>query len=583
MPAVWGTHSKRRYEYRCGKQECSRHDVAHALVRAVSTLVSRPWPSCCGLFLFAITAFAQPLDLIVRNARIWTGDAKKPWADSLAVSGDLVTAVGAVQGTAPKVIDAGGRLITPGFIDSHVHMLDGGLRLTSVQLRDARTKPEFIDRIRKFAATVPEGAWIIGGDWDHEQWGGELPTRAWIDSVTPKHPVWVHRLDGHMALANSVAIQIARVTRRTPNVDGGTIVRDSQGEPSGVFKDNAMEMIESHRSALTLQDVIKALEAAQQYLLPFGVTTVHNMGGILETDALEQIRTSGRLKIRVYAGVPIAHVGHIKGRMIAGERGDRWLRIGLMKGFLDGSLGSHTAAFHEPYTDAPKDRGLLVTTPEDIRMRITPSHNVGVQVAIHAIGDRANTLLLDVYEWLAKVYGPMGFRWRIEHAQHLRAEDIPRMAKLGVVASMQPYHAIDDGRWADKVIGPLRAKMTYAFRSLLDAKVNLAFGSDWFVAPANVMEGIYAAVTRRTLDGKHPNGWVPEQKITVEEALRAYTYGGAFAGYEENYKGTLTPGKLADFVMLDRDITKIPPTQIKDVKVLMTVVGGKVAYDRSAH
>ena len=538
------------------------------------------------LFAAAAAAVAaqvpqQPFDLIIKNARIWTGDARKPVADSLGVRGDVVAQVGGVgDAKATKVIDAGGRLVTPGFTDSHLHLIAGGLRLASVQLRDARTKQAFIDRIKAFAAKQPEGAWITGGDWDHESWGGELPSKQWIDAVTPKHPVWVSRMDGHLALANSLALKLSGVTRNSRDVIGGSIERDAKGEPTGVLRDNAGELVEQAVPAPGREAKQAALMAAMDYLTQFGVTSVHDMSADDDLDVLRDAEGSGQLKVRVYAAQPLANRRDLFGFIEQEGRGDRWVHWGLVKGFQDGSLGSKTAAMEADYTDAPGSRGLLVTPPEQLYDAVIVSYNWGLQVAIHAIGDRANSLLLDLFEGVAKVVGSGAQRMRIEHAQHLKPADMARFARYGIIASMQPYHLADDGRWAERVIGPERAKTSYAFRSLLDAGVVLAFGSDWFVEPPDVMGGIHAAVTRQTLDGKHPNGWIPEQKITVEEALKAYTSGGAFAAGEESYKGTLAVGKLADFVMLDKDIFKIPPVTIKDTKVMLTVVGGRVMYER---
>ena len=533
------------------------------------------------LLLSASVAFSQPASLVIRNARIWTGDSKTPWADSLAATGDLISKVGAVPANWPlqpdaKVIDAQGRLVVPGFIDSHVHLAEAGLRLTSVQLRDARTKAEFVERIRQFAVKQAPGTWITGGDWDHQNWGGELPTHQWIDSVTPNTPVWIQRLDGHMGLANSLALKAAKVTRDSISPTGGAIVRDSSGEPTGILKDNAMSFMDKASIIVPGERMTKGLEMAQEVLLRNGVTSIHNMGA---SSNPENIRFE-RPRVRIYAAVPITAWRAVFDQFWESTRGDRWLRTGLVKGFADGSLGSHTAAFEDNYSDSPGDRGFLLASEGQLRDHVYVADARGFQVAMHAIGDRANHVVLNIFEYVSKLHGT-GHRFRIEHAQHLFPEDIPRFASLDVIASMQPYHAIDDGRWAEKVIGAKRAETTYAFRSLLDAGVKLAFGSDWFVAPPDVMAGIYAAVTRRTLDGKNPNGWVPKQKITVEEALRAYTWGGAYAGYEEEYKGTLAPKKLADIVILDRDITKIPPEQIRDAQVVLTIVGGRVVYERT--
>jgi predicted amidohydrolase YtcJ len=555
-----------------------RHVVVLSLLASACSAESKPAP-----------AAAPAATLAIVNARIWTGDVSRPWADAMAVNGDRITLVGSSdevkRAGGAEVVDAGGRLVVPGFIDSHVHFVDGGFRLASVQLRDAKTPEEFVSRIKAFAATVPTGTWITGGDWDHSLWGGELPTRAWIDAATPNNPVWINRLDGHMSLANSAALKAAGVTRATKPVAGGEIVRDASGEPTGVLKDNAMGLVDRVVPAPSADMQDRALKAAMTYVNERGVTSVHNMGTWAELDTFARAHKVKALTTRIYGVVPLADWERL--RDVVGKRehggadgrGDEWLRVGGLKGFVDGSLGSHTAAFHEPFRDAPKDKGLLVNTPDDLYRWISGADKAGLHVMVHAIGDRANGLILDIYERVEKENGARDRRFRIEHAQHLAAADIPRFAQLGVIASMQPYHAIDDGRWAEKFIGD-RIKTTYAFRSLLDAKARLAFGSDWFVAPPTPLEGIYAAVTRRTLDDKNPGGWVPEQKITVEEALRAYTATAAFASFDEERKGTLAAGRLADFVMLDKNIFDIAPEQIRDVRVTLTAVGGKVVYRR---
>ena len=524
--------------------------------------------------------------LAIVNARVWTGDASRPWADAVFIRGERIVTVGSsaavkkLAGSA-KTVDAHGMMVTPGFIDAHVHFLDGGFALSSVQLRDARTKEEFIRRIRTFAATVPAGTWILNGDWDHENWGGELPSRNWIDSVTPNNPVWINRLDGHMKLANTMALVAGKVTRDSKDVAGGTIVRDASGELTGVLKDNAMNLMSGAIPDASMAMQRRALDAAMAYVAERGVTSVHHMGEWGDLEVFRQAHDAGALRTRIAANVPLATWARLRDEITVKGRGDAWLRIGGLKGFVDGSLGSHTAAMLAPFSDAPNDRGFFVTTEAELYDWTAGADRAGLQVIVHAIGDRAIRTQLDIFEKVAKENGARDRRFRIEHAQHIAPSDIPRFAQLRVIPSMQPFHAIDDGRWADRVIGAERAKGTYAFKSLLDAGARLAFGSDWFVAPPTPLEGIYAAVTRRTLDNRNPTGWVPAQKITVEQALHAYTTGSAFAGYQERDVGMIKEGMLADLVMIDHDLTRVLPETIRDAQVMLTLVGGRVMFDRA--
>jgi predicted amidohydrolase YtcJ len=526
----------------------------------------------------------ETADMIITNAKIWTGNEKQPIAEAMAVTGDTIVVIGGTgevmkhKGINTTVIDLGGRFVTPGFIDSHVHFLEGGSNLASVQLRDASTPEEFISLIKAFAAKQKPGAWILGGGWDGKGWES-LPEKGWIDSVTPDNPVFVSRLDGHMALANSLALKLAGIDAGVKDVMGGSIGRDSRGDLTGILKDNAMDMVFNIIPPAPEEEVEKALVAGMDYFASNGVTSVQAVDAGSYADAIAAVRSRGQLITRVYVMHTISSWNALKEQTDREGFGDKWIRTGGVKGFVDGSLGSHTAAFIDPYTDMVTDSGLFVNSKEDLYSWVSNADKSGEQVVIHAIGDRAINFLLNTYERVAQENGERDRRFRIEHSQHIAPGDIERYANLNVIASMQPYHAIDDGKWAEPLIGTERMKTTYAFRSLLDAGALLAFGSDWPVAPATPLEGIYAAVTRRTLDDKNPDGWIPEQKITVEEALRAYTKDAAYASFEEGIKGTLEPGKLADFVVLDNDITTIDPVKIRDVKVLQTFVGGKKVFD----
>lgn len=540
------------------------------------------------LVVFCTQTFAQNLsaDLVIINANVHTMDDAKPTAEAFAVMNNRIVAVGTTKeiknfiGAQTKVIDAHGKLVMPGFNDSHVHFLDGGSGLSSVDLRDAKTPQEFVERIKIFAAKLPKGRWILNGNWDHENWTpNNLPTAAMIDAVTPDNPVFINRLDGHMALANSVALKMANVTKATPEVDGGVIVRDADGNPTGVLKDAAMNYVYKVIPDFTFAEKTEYLQAASDYAASLGVTSVQDMSAGTDVGVYQELLRQGKLKTRVYAVSTLSDWQRWNRAGIHYAFGSAMLRVGGLKGFADGSLGSTTAWFYEPYLDAPNSRGLAADEMPNMYEKVSAADKAGLQVMIHAIGDRANDEILKIYERIEKEDGMRDRRYRIEHAQHLNADLIKRFASDKIIASMQPYHAIDDGRWAYKRLDEKRLKGTYAFRSLLDAGAHLAFGTDWFVAPLNPMLGIYAATTRRTLDDKNPYGWIPEQKITVEEAVRAYTVGSAYAEFQETEKGAISKGKLADFIVVSDDIFKINPVEIRNAKVLVTVVDGRVVYE----
>jgi hypothetical protein len=539
------------------------------------------------LAIFSMSTFAQNLaaDLVVINANVRTMDKLKPTAQAIAVKGRKIFAVGSNDeikkfiASNTKTIDANGKLVVPGFNDSHVHFLDGGAGLASVDLRDAKTPQEFVRRIGDFAKKLPKGRWIQNGNWDHENWTpNNLPTAAMIDAVTPDNPVFINRLDGHMSLANSLAMKLAKVDKNTKDVAGGEIVRDSAGNPTGIFKDEAMGYIQKVIPPMSFEEKLEALEAATNYAASLGVTSVQDMSAGTDVGVYQEMLRQKKLKTRVYA---VSTLGDWQRWQRTGVRyafGSDWLRVGGLKGFTDGSLGSTTAWFYKPYLDAPDKVGLPLDEPANIKKQVSGADKANLQIMIHAIGDRANDEILKIYDQIEKENGTRDRRFRIEHAQHLSPEAIKDFGRQKVVASMQPFHAIDDGRWAHKRLDNERLKGTYAFRSLLNNGATLAFGTDWFVAPLNPMFGIYAAVTRRTLDDKNPNGWFPEQKITVEEAVRAYTVGSAFAEFQEDEKGTIADKMLADFVILSDDIFSINPIEIEKVKVLTTIVAGKVVY-----
>lgn len=532
-------------------------------------------------------------DLIITNAKVYTVDKNHPRAEAVAVLGDRIVGVGtsaamdAWRGPETRMIDAGGKLLLPGFNDAHVHFISGGMQLDNVKLNDAASADEFTRRIGERAKITHKGEWVTGGDWDETKWiPPQLPTRELIDPATPNTPVFVSRYDGHMGLANSLALKLAKIDGKTPDPPGGLIVRDAQGNPTGILKDAAMDLAFKVIPPLSHQRRLRAAKRALTYAAVLGVTSVQDMNPeYADVAVYSELQERGQLTTRIYAA-PMITGWHDEAKIgVRRAFGSPYLRIGAVKGYADGSLGSTTAYFFQPYVDAPQTRGLLSSQMQPIsamRDRMMRSDDAGLQLCTHAIGDEAISITLDLYSDVVKAHGATDRRLRIEHAQHMAAKDFDRFAELKVIASVQPYHAIDDGRWAEKRIGPERTKTTYAFRTFLDHGVRLAFGTDWDVAPLNPMLTIYAAVTRATLDGKNPEGWVPEQKLKVSEAVEAYTMGSAYAEFQDTVKGSITPGKLADLVILSDDIFTIDPKLIRDVTVERTIVGGKVVFEKTS-
>ncbi|HNP24791.1 MAG TPA: amidohydrolase [Panacibacter sp.] len=538
------------------------------------------------LLNFAAQAQQQVADKIYVNAKIWTGDDTNKWAKTIALKNNTIIYVGndykSYTGNKTIVTDLEGRLLIPGFIDNHTHFLAGGFQLVSIDLRQVKSKKAFIQTFKKYVQGLDEKRWITGGDWDHEAWGGDLPKKEWIDAVSGNHPVFVNRYDGHMALANSVALRLAGIDKNTSNPPGGEIVKDpATGEPTGVLRDEAMNLVNNVIPEPSAKEMEEAFLRAQQHALSLGVTQVHDMssfGGWPDMNTYQRAYADDQLQMRVYSFVALATWQKLADYVTQNGRGDDMLRWGGLKGFVDGSLGSTTAWFYKPYLDAPNSTGLQVTDTTLLHDWVIAADKAGLQVATHAIGDRANDFILNVYKEANTTNGTRDRRFRIEHAQHLTQEAITRFGVEKVIPSMQPYHAIDDGKWAAKRLDDTRLRGTYAFNSLLKDDARLTFGTDWTVAPLNPLLGIYAAVTRRTLDNKNPNGWYPQEKITVEQAMKCYTANNAYAGFQENKLGILKAGMLADFAVLDKNIFSIDAEQIRNTKVVLTVVNGKEVY-----
>ncbi len=557
------------------------------------------------LSFFLIAAFAtgaaptaEPAlvaDVAFVNGKVWTGNPGQPEAQAIAAWRNRIIAVGTdaevkqLVGTKTKVIDLNGQRVVPGFYDSHAHFLAGGQSLAMVDLKDAKDEAEFGRRLVEFDKKTPRDRWLIGGKWDHDRaFGGKLPTAAIVDKYVPDRPVFIHRYDGHMALANSAALKLAGVTANTRDVPGGVIDRLADGKPTGLLRDNAMSLVARLVPEPGETEILEAVLAAQKYAAEIGLTSMQDMDGSdSETRrkllrVLQRLAREDKLTCRIDLRWPLGQHKELAALGVIADFGNDFVRIGGVKGFIDGSLGSSTAKMFDSYLTDAKNTGVFVTEPDTMRALVRSADVAGLNVCVHSIGDKGNATMLDVFAEVAKQNGPRDRRFRIEHVQHLRPEDYPRFKELGVIASMQPYHAIDDGRWAEGRIGAKRCSSSYAFRSLLDAGAKLAFGSDWPVAPLDPLPGIDAAVNRRTLDGKHPDGWFPEQRITVAESVEAYTMGSAFAAFQEKDRGSIAIGKLADFVVLSRDI--FDPKErdrIDTTKVLRTVVGGKIVFERN--
>ena len=512
-------------------------------------------------------------ELLLRGGRIWTGKGR-PLARALAAADGRVLALdGDAEQEASartRVVDLQGRLAVPGFNDAHVHFLEGGLALLSADLREARDEGDLARRLGERARTLPPGEWITGGQWDHEAWPSRrLPTRDAIDGQTAEHPVFVRRLDGHMALANSLALRAAGITSDTADPLGGTIERDARGEPTGVLKDKAMDLVRRAMPPRTPERLRLAVQAALAEAARLGVTTVQDNSPVESLPVYQSLRDAGALTVRICAWRPIEVLPSLIEAGVRPGLGDSWLRLGALKLLADGSLGAGTAAFFEGYSDEPENRGLLLKPEAEIERLILEADAHGFQLAVHAIGDRTNALVLDCFEKARRANPEWDRRWRIEHAQHVRAADLARFRALGVIASLQPFHAVDDMRFAGRRLGAGRLPEAYRLRSFLDSGVAVALGTDWYVEPLDPRTVLHASVLRDA----------PDQRIGLEEALDLYTRGSARAERAEHEKGTLAPGMLADVVVLGQDVLE-DPASVLDAPVDMTITGGRVVFER---
>jgi predicted amidohydrolase YtcJ len=541
-----------------------------------------------------VHARAGAADLVIVNARIWAGtDQREGGAlpTALLVRGDRITAVGsnlevwARIDANTKVIDAGGRRLIPGITDSHTHTVSGGFQLRRLNLRDIGGRAEFIDAVARAAQGKKEGQWVLGGRWSIESWDApEAPHKTWLDKTTGSVPVFLSRMDGHQALVNSAALRLAGIDASgPPDPKGGEIERDPKtGEPTGILKESAMGLVSRLIPDPTPDERYAALLRAMKHANSLGITSVHDMCSLGDLAVFRRAEREGKLTVRITAYLSVSDWASYAERLPGYGLSSDMVRLAGFKGFMDGSLGSRTAYMREPYDDLPPDhpypRGQLTVMadpPESFRQAIAIADRHGLQLAVHSIGDEGNHLLLDAYEGTRNQGGRRDAQHRVEHAQHLHVSDIPRFAQLGVVASMQPFHKADDGRYAERALGSERLKGSYAFRQLVDTGALLIFGSDWPVVTMNPFAGIDAAVNAKTLDGKV---WLASHSLTLEEALRAYTVLPPRAIDRDDRLGTIEVGKYADLVILSEDPFAIPIERVGEVQAFQTIVGGKVVH-----
>jgi predicted amidohydrolase YtcJ len=536
-------------------------------------------------------AKGDPADLIIHHALIYTVNPQQPKAEAVAVRGDKIATVGeeaavmALRGPKTRVIDAGGRTVVPGLTDSHGHFIGLGVMLQELDLRDTTSYEAIVARVRARAAQAKPGEWILGRAWDQNRWPDtHWPTHEALDKAAPNNPVFLTRVDGHAALVNQRAFDLAKVTADTPDPEGGRLIRDDQKRPSGVLVDNAMRLVRSKVPPSTPAQLDEQILLADVECRRLGLTTVHDPGEDgRAVEAFKRLIDAGKLKTRLYVmlGMPLPQLQPYLDKGPITDYHQHHLAVQAIKLYADGALGSRGAALLAPYSDEPGTSGFFVTPPEQIYASTLAASKAGFQTAIHAIGDRANRMVLDTFERVQKeVPASRALRMRDEHTQILSAADIPRFKALEVIASMQPTHCTSDMPWAPLRLGPQRIEEgAYVWRKLINAGARIASGSDFPVEKPDPMLGFYAAITRQDLKGQPPNGWAPDQRMTREETLASFTANGAYAAHAETFAGTLETGKLADLVILSQDIMTVAPRQIPDTKVWKTIIGGEIVYD----
>jgi len=525
---------------------------------------------------------------IYRNGRIYTNDPASPWAEAMLVRGEEILATGdddeiasLAEKDAQVVVDLEKHFVMPGFNDAHVHIGGAGQDWLAVRLNGVQNIAELQKRLADNVAQHKEGEWISGRGWDHTFWPEKrFPNRQQLDAVSPKNPVILTHISGHVAVANSLALQLAGITKFTPNPSGGEIEKDRQGEPTGMLKEgSAMNLVESKIPAPTLEQRRRGIELALADLAKNGVTSAQDNSAWEDFLTYRAIKNDGKLTVRITEWLPFpAPLEKLEQMRREGGTTDPWLRTGALKMVTDGALGSRTAAMLAPYSDDPSTSGIMTMEPEKLRVLAIERDKAGFQLNFHAIGDRANRVALDVFEAVAKANGPRDRRDRVEHAQIVALSDIPRFARLQVIASMQPSHETSDMRWAEQRVGPERAKGAYAWASMQKFGVHLAFGTDYDVEPISPFRGLYACVTRELPTGGPQGGWQPQEKISLADCIRAYTSGSAYAEFMEGKKGELKPGEFADFIVLSNDLTKVEPREYTTTKVLRAIVGGRTVY-----